>query len=130
MAIANLARSETMKRIILSILCLSVLSSVAFAQVPRCRPRAEMVEWLGTSKFFESRFATGSVTKDRIVEFFKNAEKGTWTVIVTTISRIVDGEVQGESCILAGGGNYEDEEYIQLKPEKKAFLNLHFYALQ
>ena len=119
-----------MKRIILSILCLSVLTSIAFAQNPRCRPRAEMIEWLGGTKYAESIFATGNVTKDVVLEFFVNAETGTFTVIATTISRKgKSGRIAGESCVIAGGQNFQFQEYAP-KPKPTKHTMLRFWQLQ
>ena len=119
-----------MKRIILSILCLSVLSSVAFAQNPRCRPRAEMIEWLKGSKYAEDIFATGKAGKEVIIEFFVNSETGTFTILATSIkSRGKGGKIAGHSCMIAGGGEFEFQE-SQPTPKPTKHTMLKFYNLQ
>ena len=118
-------------RIVLFALCLSIFPSTSFAQGQMCGPRAEVIKALKGSRFSEVVFATGKAGKDVIVEFFVNVQTGSFTVLATRVRSITDGKVAGNSCIIAGGVEFQMQEPQPIpEPTKHTLLNLPFYGLQ
>ena len=118
-----------MKRIAYSVLAFSLLTSLTFASDPRCKPRSEMLDLLKGSRFKESVFATGRLSKNVIVEFFVNPVTKTFTVLGTVvISKDDNGKIAGRSCIIAGGSEFQTHEPDPTpKPSKHTML---FWQLQ
>ena len=116
-----------MKKIILSVLVFSVMSSVSLAA---CGPRAVILQALKGEKYGEQVFATGkSENGVHIYEFFLNAETGSFTVLATVVISKTEGKIAGRSCIVAGGNEFEIQE-AQPKAEPTKHTFLKFYALQ
>ena len=114
-----------LRKISLSVLAFSVLSSVAFAQLQRCMPRSQMIKYLKGSKYSEDILATGKAGKDTIIEFFVNSQTGTFTIVATSVrSKDENGKIAGTSCMIAGGGEFQFQE-SQPQPEPSKHTRLY-----
>jgi hypothetical protein len=68
----------------LAALALTVaIPAMANAQVPLCTQRAEIVKLL-TESLHEQPVAAGLAESGRVIEVFANAERSSWTMIVTS----------------------------------------------
>lgn len=64
-----------------------------------CAEREKVVDRL-QKKFGESRRGLGLLQGQRVVEVWRSAETGSWTIVVTL--------PDGSTCLLAAGENWED----------------------
>ena len=117
------------KRIIVLALALAVFSSVSLANPQMCGPRSKMLEALKGGRFSEVIFATGKAGKDVIVEFFVNAETGTFTVLATRVLRRSENGFAGTSCIIGAGTEFQPQE-PQDAPKPTKHTMLKFFQLQ
>jgi hypothetical protein len=81
-----------------SILALMICASPAFAQMPQCGPRADVLAQLA-GKWGEAPRAMGLIPSAGVMEMFANAETGTWTATITS--------PDGKTCIVAAGADFE-----------------------
>lgn len=71
----------------------------AYAQLPPCAPRDEMVKRLAET-YQETPAAYGLVGGQAVMEVFVKSENGdSWTIIVT--------RTNGDSCVLAAGSGWQ-----------------------
>ncbi len=73
--------------------------TLAAAQVPICTHRNEIVKLL-TESLHEQPVAAGLAESGRVIEVYANAERSSWTMIVTSPT--------GTACVVAAGEHWED----------------------
>ena len=73
--------------------------TLATAQVPLCTNRSEIVKLL-TEALHEQPVAAGLAESGRVIEVYANAERSSWTMIVTSPT--------GTACVVAAGEHWED----------------------
>ncbi|MEM0977561.1 MAG: hypothetical protein AAGJ34_08510 [Pseudomonadota bacterium] len=73
-------------------------ASGAWAQSPTCGPRAKIIQVLN-DRFKETRQSYAVDGQNRRFETFANAEKGSWTLVISDPS--------GKACIIAVGHSFE-----------------------
>lgn len=74
------------------------LGPPAFAQAT-CLPREHMVDSL-SSRFSETLAGGGLQTEHRLIEIWRSADSGSFTILMT--------RPDGISCVLAAGDNWHD----------------------
>ena len=117
-----------MKRLIIAVF-VAFYGSHAIACTPI--PRANMIEGLRSENISEDVFAVGKTNTGLLVEFFLNEATGTFTVLVTKVSRTEeDGKIAGLSCIILPGKDFELVDPQSVTPKKTKHTMLKFYALQ
>jgi hypothetical protein len=75
------------------------MPTLAAAQVPLCTNRSEIVKLL-TESLHELPVAAGLAESGRVIEVYANAERSSWTMIVTSPT--------GTACVVAAGEHWED----------------------
>ena len=105
LSLGNLLEKDMLKKLslIAFLIAAFVASNVEANAARACAPYDAIKKSL-SGKYNESRKAYGLAGGKRIMEIFVS-EKGTWTVIVTNL--------QGLSCILAVGDNWEDMPQVK-----------------
>ena len=73
-----------------------------------CTTHAEITNLLD-SRYSESQIAIGIANNGRLVEVFSAGDGSTWTIVMTT--------PQGESCVVASGGDWHLREKAAHGPE-------------
>ena len=105
LSLGNLLEKDMLKKLsFISFLIVAFVAISVEANAMRaCAPHDALKKSL-SGKYKESRKAYGLAGGKRIMEIFVS-EKGTWTVIVTNL--------QGLSCVLAVGDNWEDMPQVK-----------------
>ena len=87
-----------MKKLLTSVLFLSVMFTSANAQGRNCGPRDAVIDRLAQG-YGETRQSMGLGSNNAVIEVFASDETGSWTITVT--------QPNGLTCLVASGQGFE-----------------------
>ena len=90
-------------------LLISMQQASAEARVPKCAPRASVVEQLA-NKYGEIQHSIGLGANNAVVEVFASPTSGSWTITVTSVA--------GVTCLVASGQAFETLAEARRPPGK------------